>query len=783
MRFLYLILFFVNSIVSIAQSVEVEWERSFGGISYEESYDIIQTPDSNILVVGTGGPFTEEFSDCGENYGYVILKIDLEGNILWSKCYGGSDVSVPRSVINSSDGGYVIAGESNAIDGDVVGGHGNADYWIVKLNSVGELEWQITIGGSSFDSAEDIIQTSDDDYMIVGRSRSTDGDVTDHHATTSTYDILVAKVSSLGELLWTKSYGGTSDDSGTAITQDTSGNFIIAGYSESSSGDVPENKGNADFWVFKIDSAGEIIWSNTYGGSETDNCNDLVYFEDNIYIVGETYSNNFDVSGNHGSRDGWLLKISNEGNFIQQKCFGGTNFEEFFDMKVVDTNAILISGISGSSNWDVTEHFGPSFYSDYWIVLSDTIGNIIWQKSIGGSLGEHAYACLGFFDNSYLVTGYTNSSDFYVSENGGGSDIWTVKLKVCYNKYYVDTDSDGFGDITNDTIACNIPLGYVTDSTDCDDTNPAIHPTLTDICNAVDDNCNGITDEDATFVTYFLDNDGDLFGNVLMDSTSCNALIGYVENNLDCNDENPDINPLVVEICNAIDDNCNSDIDEGLTIYTLYADVDGDAYGNPDALVDTCLELVFGYVTNNLDCNDTLATIYPGATELCNYLDDDCDGLADENLTYILSYQDADSDNFGNPLVDSLACELPDGYIIDNTDCNDANPEIYPGAEELLNGIDDDCDQVADEGLSVIDITEIVCSISPNPSFDIITITSNIVGDGEYTITSSIGQVVLTGSWNVSNNSIDIESIPAGIYTINLMFDDARVSLPFIKLD
>nr|MBP9881187.1 T9SS type A sorting domain-containing protein [Chitinophagales bacterium] len=299
---------------------------------------------------------------------------------------------------------------------------------------------------------------------------------------------------------------------------------------------------------------------------------------------------------------------------------------------------------------------------------------------------------------------------------------------------------------------------------------------------SIDDNCNGVTDEDAIFVTYFLDNDGDLFGNELMDSISCNILIGYVENNLDCNDENPDINPLAVEICNAIDDNCNTDIDEGLTIYTFYADADGDTYGNPDAAVDTCIETIVGYVNNGLDCNDTLATIYPGATELCNYLDDDCDGLTDENLTYILSYQDNDGDDFGNPLIDSLACELPIGYVVDNTDCDDTNADIYPGAEELLNGIDDDCDQTTDEGLSINDPATNTFSLHPNPTFSTIQINAIFNEVGTYIIYASTGQLITSGVWNSGEQIISVITLAPGVYSIQLQASDTISSGFFVKL-
>jgi len=765
-----------------AQAIEVEWEKSFGGISYEDAYDIIQTPDSNILIVGEGGPWAAEFSDCGEYGGFIIVKINEDGELLWSKCYGGNEYSLAHAIINSSEGGYVVAGETYASDGDITGAHGNSDFWVIKISDTGELEWQLAVGGTSHDRASEIIQSNDGSYLVVGDSRSINGDINDHHGTESTSDFLLAKISSGGELLWVKSYGGPDDDNGVSIAKDSLDNVYLTGFSFSASGDVPENKGSTDLWVLKVNTDGGIIWSKTFGGSETDIGNDIVISNGYIYTVGETYSNDYDVSGSHGGRDGWLIKLTIDGELEYQKCFGGSSFEELFEVEFISGNEILLTGISGSNNGDLTEHFGLSSKSDFWALTIDTIGNIIWQKSLGGSLGEYAYAGLPSNVNQFIITGTTYSSDGYVSENGGGSDMWTVKLKVCYDKYFADIDGDGFGDVSNDSIACNIPIGYVSDSTDCNDTNPDIHPLLLDICNSIDDNCNGATDEDAIVTTYYLDNDGDLFGNILFDSTSCNVLVGYVENSDDCNDVNAEINPLISETCNGIDDNCNIEIDEGLTIYTLYADIDGDTFGNPDAAVDTCIETIAGYVNNSLDCNDTIADIYPGAIELCNYLDDDCDGLADENLAYILSYQDNDDDNFGNPLIDSLACELPLGYIVDNTDCDDTNADIYPGAEEFLNGLDDDCDQIADEGLSIIDREINTFSLHPNPTFSTIQINAIFSDVGTYTIYSSAGQLIISGVWNSGDQTISVITLAPGVYSIQLEASNSISSGFFVKL-
>ena len=277
-----------------------------------------------------------------------------------------------------------------------------------------------------------------------------------------------------------------------------------------------------------------------------------------------------------------------------------------------------------------------------------------------------------------------------------------------------------------------------------------------------------------------MDNDGDFFGDILFDSTSCNVLVGYVENSDDCNDVNAEINPLMSEVCNGIDDNCNIEVDEGLTIYTMYADVDGDTFGNPDAAVDTCIETIAGYVNNSLDCNDTIADIYPGAIELCNYLDDDCDGLADENLTYILSYQDNDGDNYGNPLIDSLSCELPIGYVEDDTDCDDTNGDIYPGAEEVLNGLDDDCDKLADEGLSIENL-DYGFNIYPNPTQDFIYISNTLGLESSYSISTTQGGVLLNETYFTSIVIIDVKNYASGMYLLIIQTEFGILTHTFIK--
>jgi len=172
---------------------------------------------------------------------------------------------------------------------------------------------------------------------------------------------------------------------------------------------------------------------------------------------------------------------------------------------------------------------------------------------------------------------------------------------------------------------------------------------------------------------------------------------GYASD-LDCNDADPAVNPGATEVCNGVDDNCDGNIDEGVQT-TFYADADGDGFGDVASTTLAC-EVPTGYVTDATDCNDANALVYPGATEVCNGVDDNCDGNIDEGVQTTF-YADADGDGFGDAASTTLACEVPAGYVTDATDCNDANGLVYPGAIEVCNGVDDNCDGNIDEGIDL----------------------------------------------------------------------------------
>ncbi len=269
--------------------------------------------------------------------------------------------------------------------------------------------------------------------------------------------------------------------------------------------------------------------------------------------------------------------------------------------------------------------------------------------------------------------------------------------------YYYDFDGDGYGSAATTTLACEVaPAGYSATSTDCNDYNALMNPGREELCDGLDNDCDGLIDEGLATSTFYFDADGDGFGASATTTIACAAPSGYSQYGSDCNDGNALIHPGADEHCNGIDDNCNGTVDEGATSTpTFYRDFDGDGYGNSASTTQAC-SAPTGYVGNSTDCNDNNASIHPGAAESCNGIDDNCNGSIDDNVVYRNYYQDLDNDGYGNASVYQNDCKKPGGYASDNTDCNDNNASIHPGAAESCNGIDDNCNGQVDESSAVI---------------------------------------------------------------------------------
>ena len=218
-------------------------------------------------------------------------------NILWSKNYGGSGDDEVRAIQQTSDGGYIVAGYSKSTDGDVSGNHGDSDFWILRLDADGDTLWTKCYGGSASDMVEDMQQTTDGGFVLAGQSSSTDGDVWGNHGDD---DFWILRLDAAGDTLWTKCYGGSSWDDAKAIQQTTDSGFVVAGVTYSTDGDVWGNHGDWDLWILRLDTLGDTLWTKCYGGSGRDWIYDIRQTIDSGFVVaGYSSSTDDDVSGNH----------------------------------------------------------------------------------------------------------------------------------------------------------------------------------------------------------------------------------------------------------------------------------------------------------------------------------------------------------------------------------------------------------------------------------------------------------------------------------------------------
>jgi hypothetical protein len=343
-----------------------QWSYCFGGTDDDVATSVQQTSDNGYIVAGysrsADGNITAHHGLAGIE-DYWIIKLTGGGILQWQISLGGTNYDAAFSVQQTTDHGYIIAGLTESADGDVTINHGNSDYWVVKLSSTGALLWQKTYGGTSYDNANSIQQTSDGGFIIAGSSYSADGDATFNHGVA---DYWIVKTNPTGIVQWQKSYGGTNVEIATFIRQTTDNGFIIAGYTDSYDGDVTPNYSPSEFWIVKTDTAGTIQWQKPMGGQGTDVAYAVDQTADGGYILaGISSSQGGDVIGYHAVNDCWIAKLNSTGNILWSQCYGGQWDEGATAIHQTADGGYIFAGHAMPNSGDVT---GNSGGHDYWIV-------------------------------------------------------------------------------------------------------------------------------------------------------------------------------------------------------------------------------------------------------------------------------------------------------------------------------------------------------------------------------------------------------------------------------
>ena len=412
----------------IAQIIpSIEWQKSFGGSSDDFAHYIRQTSDSGYIIAAAT---TSNNGDISGFHGIMdcwIIKLKKNGAIQWQKCLGGSGDDNINNIEETFDGGYILSGFSWSNDGDVTNNHGEYDAWIVKLTKNGSIQWQRCLGGSNADFLF-IRQTSDSGYIGAGYTVSNDGDVTGNHGG---MDCWIVKLNKIGTIQWQKCFGGSSDDLAASIIQTSDGGFMMAAGTSSNDGDVSGNHGGYDAWIVKLTKNGSIQWHRCLGGSNGDGANDIKQTSDGGFILGATtYSNDGDVSGNHGAGDFWIVKTKRNGAVQWKKCFGGSSINSDYLCAIEQTldGGYIAAGAVYSNDGNVVGNHGET---DGWIIKLKKNGALQWQKCLGGSGFDIANSLQQTKDSGFIVACSSASKDGDVKGHHGGkdtTDCWIIKL-------------------------------------------------------------------------------------------------------------------------------------------------------------------------------------------------------------------------------------------------------------------------------------------------------------------------------------------------------------------
>lgn len=405
--------------------------------------------------------------------------------ILWQRAYGSSDGDGPKSVRATPDGGFIVAGNSYGNDNDVSGHSTTAafsDAWIVKLNSTGAIMWQRSLGGGISDQGADTWPTADNGYMLFGSTSSYDCGMP---GTKGGHDYWLAKLDADGNILWQRTYGGSSEEQAKNLCPTADGGFILTGTTLSGDGDVTGYHGNGsgDYWFLKVNASGDPQWSLAAGGSSVEWLSKAVPTTDGGCIAaGYAQSIDGDVGGNKGVFDAWIVKINPDGSIGWTKNMGSSGADDARSILQTADGGYVFAGYATESDGDLAGvHPGGARQEDFWIAKLDATGNFLWQKTYGGFLSDMANSITVTADGGFVIAGESSSSNGDLTCNNGGIDTWIIKVNASGVLQW-QRSVGGSGHDVPEQIIQTTDGNLLAAITTCSPDIPGYHPSVTSNC-------------------------------------------------------------------------------------------------------------------------------------------------------------------------------------------------------------------------------------------------------------------------------------------------------------
>ncbi len=419
----------------------INWQKTIGGFADEflKAEGAELTKDGGWIIGGSSASDVG-FEKSGYNRGvvdYWVVKYDRFHNIEWEKTIGGNDYDELMTIHQTSDGGYLLAGNSTSNQSGEKSemSRGGYDIWVVKLDKNGIIQWDKSIGGSGDEFVSSTFQTKDGGYLIGGYSSSnTSGEKSQNSK--GGYDMWTIKLDRMGHVQWDKTIGGSDNEFGNYLQSTEDGGYVSAGISLSNqSFDKSENcKGGFDFWVVSFDRFGHKRWDKTIGGSADDYLNGIQITNDENFIAGGASLSNISGDKTENSRGGadyWAVKLNKWGNVEWDKTIGGFSDEYANDLVATKDNGVALAGVSFSSiNGEKTEYNRGDF--DYWIVKLNAKGKMEWDKTLGGFGGDLLYDIQEMGDEHFLLSGFSWSwlAVDKAEYQHGGLDFWLIDFEM-----------------------------------------------------------------------------------------------------------------------------------------------------------------------------------------------------------------------------------------------------------------------------------------------------------------------------------------------------------------